>query len=66
MSGGDVYLDPAVGTGLVFVSTPTSTGNRVVSFPDRQAVADRRDRAICKALLRHALDLIEEAEDNGE
>lgn len=52
-------------TGLVYIGTEWHQA-RLVAHPDRQVVADKRERAICKALLRHALDLIEEAEDNDE
>lgn len=52
-------------TGLIYVGHPQE-GMTVTVYPDRVVVEDKRERAICKALLQHALDLIEEAEDNGE
>lgn len=52
-------------TGLIYVGHPQE-GLTVTGYPDRAVLVDKRERAICKALLKHALDLIEEAEDNGE
>lgn len=52
-------------TGLVYIG-PEGHQIRIIAHPDRQVITEKRDRAICKALLQHALDLIEEAEDNGE
>lgn len=52
-------------TGLVYIG-PEGHLPRIIAHPDREVVADKRERAICKALLEYALELIEEAEDNGE
>lgn len=59
-------MAPGSGIGLVYVGRPWAPQDMLVAYPDREVVADKRERAICKALLQHALDLIEEAEGNGE
>jgi hypothetical protein len=58
-------LEPVGGTGLVYVGR-VGASTRVVAYPDREVVTDRRERVVCKALLLHALKLIEEAEARDE
>lgn len=58
----DLTLVPN-GPALLFVSSPTQDGTQHVQRVDLTAVEDARERALCRALLHHALTLLDEAED---
>lgn len=58
----DVTIPAGRGPILVFTS-PNGQGLGVnTTFVDREAVQDPRERAICRALLLHALSLLDQAE----
>lgn len=50
------------GPRLTFTAGPDVTGSALMIEVDRAAPADRRDRAICRALLTHALYLLDAAD----
>lgn len=49
------------GPGLTYTSAATA-GTWTTTHVDHQAVTSPRDRAICRALLKHALTLLDAAE----
>lgn len=52
------------GPGLAYTSAVSAAGVWVTTPIDHRAVTDPRDRAICRALLNHALSLLD-AEDKA-
>lgn len=59
-----VSTDPFAVTGpaLVYVSTPHGDGSNLVQRVDLDSPADPRERAVCRALLHHALALLDSTE----
>jgi hypothetical protein len=51
------------GPALLYVSSPGQDGTQSVARVDLNAVETQRERALCRALLHHALALLDEAED---
>jgi hypothetical protein len=43
-------------------TTTKDNGDRIVQYVDRAALEDSRERAICRALLQHAVDLLDRTE----
>lgn len=50
------------GPRLTFTAGPGPTGTEAYTDVDRRAPSDPRERALCRALLTHALRLLDEAE----
>jgi hypothetical protein len=50
------------GPALFYVSTPGTDGTQSVQRLDLEAVHDPRERAVCRALLHHALALLDATE----
>ncbi|WP_432184876.1 hypothetical protein [Streptomyces tendae] len=55
------HIDPP-GPGLAYTSVRDNDGGRTVHLIDREPIADPRERAICRALLLHALALLDASE----
>lgn len=55
-------LTGPTGPQLTFTAGPDASGNALMTDVDRTAPTDPRDRAICRALLLHALRLLNEAD----
>lgn len=51
------------GPALFYISTQDESGLQSVQRVDLTAVQEDRERALCRALLHHALKLLDEAED---
>ncbi|MEU5496132.1 hypothetical protein [Streptomyces griseofuscus] len=54
--------DTPTGPALAYTSAPDADGTSHITRIDLEAVTDPRERAICKALLFHALRLLEASE----
>jgi hypothetical protein len=50
------------GPALTYTSSLADTGSQTVTDIDRGVVTDPRERAICRALLLHALSLLDASE----
>lgn len=61
---GEVTIPASHGPCLIYIS-PDGQGLTSLTLVDRVAVDDPRERAICRALLLHALALLDEAELNS-
>ncbi|WP_394436209.1 hypothetical protein [Streptomyces sp. SGAir0957] len=57
----NLNIDFPNGPTLAYATT-SDTGDRIVQYIDRAAVEDPRERAICRALLQHAMDLLDRTE----
>ncbi|MYY79715.1 MULTISPECIES: hypothetical protein [unclassified Streptomyces] len=56
-----LHADFPAGPTITFTTTKDN-GDRLTQFVDRSALEDPRERAICRALLQHALDLLDRSE----
>lgn len=55
----DVHL---TGPAIAYTSSLNLEGTQDITLVDRQALNDPRERAICRALLQHALALLDATE----
>jgi len=58
----DLTIPAQNGPGLYYASAQQLSGNATVTAVDRQAVEDPRERALCRALLLHALAELDRTE----
>lgn len=58
----DLTIPAQSGPGLYYASAVQISGDSVVTAIDRQAVDDPRERALCRALLLHALAELDRTE----
>ncbi|GHC36861.1 MULTISPECIES: hypothetical protein [Streptomyces rochei group] len=56
-------LKPEHGPALVYISSPALNGTHAIARVDLNAVETPRERALCRALLHHALALLDDAEN---
>lgn len=59
---GDALLPSLTGPALLYTGSVDSQGAQAVLRVDLAAVDDPRERAICRALLHHALALLDASE----
>lgn len=58
----DITLPAQRGPGLYYASSEQPDGTSTVTRIDKQPPEDPRERALCRALLMHALALLDRAE----
>ena len=58
----DLTIPAQRGPALYYASTEAGDGIATVTRIDRQPPEDLRERALCRALLTHALTLLDQAE----
>lgn len=56
-------LEPEHGPALVYTSSPDPNGTQTVTRVDLTAVEEPRERALCRALLHHALSVLDDADN---
>jgi len=62
----DLTIPAQNGPGLYYASAQQLSGTATVTAIDRQAVEDPRERALCRALLLHALAELDRTEPTRE
>ncbi len=58
----DITLPAQRGPGLYYLSSEQADGTHTVTRIDRQPPEELRERALCRALLTHALALLDQTE----